>query len=230
MANAASKILPDLSTQAKQAVNNLSTTEDVNPTKVNNLGAEITGAFDKHMINFMENFTDWSELSSQMPDQRFGNVMIAKIKFPINQVLQALWQAVYGNRTKEEVERHQKLELSSVRFSALENMNYRDTVVSSKYEVDTNGNVTGELPEEGAQHSLDLATATAITNQAEGQLRYATMKSLLDGFTSLYELTCEDTWKYVPWQEVDKRKADTASVAQAIMARRSKLPTADEQA
>lgn len=211
-------VLKDLTTEAKELLNNTSTADDVNPTKLNKLGAEITGEFDKHMISFMEKFTDWTELASITPDQKHGTVHIAKTKYRINQVLQALWQGLYGNRSQEELERHEKMELDSVRYSDYENMVYRDSLVSIQ-----------DLPQAGAQEQMDFETANNITRQVEGQLRFDAFKALFDGFKSLYELTCEDSWKYTPWQEQDKRKSNSASVAMDILRRRNKLPTSDEQ-
>ena len=205
--------------QATELLNNTSTSEDINPTKINTHGAEITGAFDKCMVDFQEKFTDWAELASITPDQKHGTVLIAKTKYRLNQTLQALWQGLYGNRTQEEVERHEKMELDSVRYSDYENMTYRDSMVSIQ-----------DLPAEGAQEQMDFDTANRVTRQVEGQLRFDTFKALFDGFRTMYELACEDTWKYVPWMEVDKRKSNTASVAMAILSRRHKLPSADEQA
>lgn len=211
-------VLKDLTTEAKELLANSSTAEDVSPSDLNSLGAEITGAFDNKIIKFIESFTDWASLAHITNDQKHGTVLIAKTKYRVNQVLQALWQGLYGNRTQEEMERHEKMELDSVRFSDYENMSYRDSLVSIQ-----------DLPQEGAQEQMDFETANNITRQVEGQLRYETFLALFEAFRSLYELTTEDTWKYVPWQEVDKRKSNTASVAMALLRGRSKLPTSDEQ-
>lgn len=211
------KILKSLKDEATELLNNTSTTEDVNPTHMNQLGAEITGVYDNHSQDFIEKFAEWMELAALVPDQKHGTVAIAKTKYRINQVLQALWQGLYGNRTKEEMERGLKTELDSVRYSDYENMKFRDASVSIQ-----------DLPQEGAQEQMDFETANAITRQVEGQLRYDAFKALFDSMRSLYELTCEDTWKYVPWEEKDKRKANTADVAMALLRRRAKVSSEEE--
>jgi len=202
--------------QAIENINNTSTAEDVDPSKINSKGAEIIGQMDDAMQSFYSNFTDWHQLADTMQDQRHGTVAVAKIKYPINQVLQALWQAVYGNRTKEELARGEQTDRPSVRFSAFENMNYRSSLVSSL-----------DQPEEGAEQGPDLADETKVVNAFEGELRFGAMKPLLDAFMNLYQLTCDETWEYTPWNEVDKRKANTASVASALMRARGRLPAAE---
>lgn len=205
-----------LQAQAIDTLANVSTAEDIKPTSANSHGAEITAEFDKHIVNFVSNFTDWAEIANQTPDQKHGTIMIAKTKYRINQVLQALWQGLYGNRTQEEVIKDSKQELDSVRYSDYSNMNYRSTLVSSL-----------DLPEEGAQQQLSFEEANNVVRQVEGELRFTAFKSLFDAFKSLYELTCEDTWTYTPWEEKDKRKSDTASLAMALMQRRAKLPASE---
>lgn len=204
-------------TQAAQdMLANSSTSEDISETKLNQLGAEIVGAMDDSMQLFYSNFADWAALAHTLPDQRHGTVLISKVKYRINQVLQALWQGCYGNRTTEEVKRGERLERDSVRYSDKEYMDFRTGMVSSL-----------DAPAEGAAEQMSFEQANILTRAYEAELRFATFKPLLDAFTKLYELTCEETWIYKPWDETDKRTVNSAAVATMLMRQRAKAPAAE---
>lgn len=88
---------------------------------INNLGAEIVSAASNEFDTFAEKFAEWATIASVMPDQRHGTVMIAKTKYRLQQMLQALHQSIYGNRSIEELARGERMERNSVMYCDLEN-------------------------------------------------------------------------------------------------------------
>lgn len=191
-----------------EAINTVAEAESA-PTesKLNNLGAEIVGEASEHFDDFAEKFAKWATIASVMPDQRHGTVMIAKTKYRLQQMLQALHQSIYGNRSIEELARGERMERNSVMYCDLENQRYRNSVLPT----------TMDLPEDGAQSQEDFSDATKRVNALEGDLRIDAWESLYKSLKAIYELTCEESFVYAPWNEPDRRQANPAIVAYTML-------------
>lgn len=170
---------------------------------INNLGAEIVSAASNEFDTFAEKFAEWATIASVMPDQRHGTVMIAKTKYRLQQMLQALHQSIYGNRSIEELARGERMERNSVMYCDLENQRYRNSVLPS----------TLDLPEDGAQTQEDFSDAQKRVNALEGDLRIDAWEHLYRSLKALYELTCEESFVYAPWNEPDRRQSNPAMTA-----------------
>jgi hypothetical protein len=171
-----------------------------------NDGSRAAGSFlsvlEKHQAKFNDALAEWLDLASQMDPDPNGKTMIeSRLSYPFYNEAQQSYIALYGNRTEEEVQTGQKMEIANNRYSARENLAYRENRWDAIKD------------EEDGMNGPSYAKSSAYTYLMEARLNFGMMQAKHALNVAMYELLNGIPFVYKPYEE--KVKVRTTGSANA---------------
>lgn len=183
---------------------------------VSSLTMKKSGSLLKYLVEGFEEyamkFNNWADFAVQMENSDEVSQVARRLEYNFNQKCSQAWLALYGNRTQEQVQRHEGVE-GRIRFCASENFNYWESVWETTKD------------EEDGIWGPSNKKANAAVRFEEARLNWEMCMAEYELWSNMYGLVTGQAFTYKPFTEhVERPMSDNnKSLAAKLMASKSQL-------